>query len=102
MHAVIGRGAVVNCSATVSHHSHVGEFSWVGPNATLAGFCRLEGQNYMSTGSILGANVHVAQNWIIAANSTVLSSHPLVPDGNVILAGSPAQIKARRQLPADN
>ena len=92
----IGGGSVLNAGVVVAHDSQVGECCFLGPAVVLAGNCQICDRCYLSSGSVFGSEVHLSHDWVVGANSTLLSSIVDKPAAGEILVGTPATKKNRR------
>lgn len=91
----IGGGSVLNAGVVVAHDSQVGECCFLGPAVVLAGNCQICDRCYLSSGSVFGSDVHLSHDWIVGANSTLLSSIVDKPAEGDMLVGTPATKKRR-------
>jgi sugar O-acyltransferase (sialic acid O-acetyltransferase NeuD family) len=83
----IGRGVILNTSATADHDCVIGDFAHVSVGAHLAGGCRIGARSLVGIGAVLGRPVTVGERAIVGAGSAVLHD---VPDAGVV-AGVPAR-----------
>lgn len=85
----IGRHCIVNTSASVDHDCTLGDFSFIGPNATLCGGVEIGDDSFIGAGSVILPYIKIGKNCMIGAGSVVTKD---IPD-NSTAYGNPAKIK---------
>ena len=83
----LGRGVILNTSATVDHDCTVDDYAHVAVGAHLTGGCRLGARSFVGCGAVLGRPVAIGERAIVGAGAAVIHD---VDDG-VVVAGVPAR-----------
>ena len=84
----IALGAICNTSCTIEHNCEIGEFSHIGPSATLCGNVRIGNETFIGAAAVIKEGVSIGNNVTIGAGSVVLKN---IPD-NVTVVGNPAHV----------
>lgn len=83
----IGRGAIVNTSASVDHDCDVEDFAHLSAGVHLSGGCHIGARSFIGIGASLGGAVRIGARAIIGAGAAVVSDIP----AGVVAAGVPAR-----------
>lgn len=83
----IGRGVILNTSATVDHDCVVDEFAHLSVGVHTGGGCRVGRSSFVGIGAVLANGVRLGSHVTIGASAAVLED---IPD-NVVAAGIPAR-----------
>ena len=70
----IGRGCIINTSASVDHDNVIEDFVHVSPGVRLAGTVKVGYKTWIGMGSLITNNVSVISNSIVGAGSIVLKN----------------------------
>ncbi|MCA0991377.1 acetyltransferase [Pseudalkalibacillus hwajinpoensis] len=70
----IGRGCIINTSASVDHDNVIEEYVHVSPGVRLAGTVKVGYKTWLGMGSLITNNVNVVSNSIVGAGSIVLKN----------------------------
>jgi sugar O-acyltransferase (sialic acid O-acetyltransferase NeuD family) len=89
---VIGRGTIINTSATVDHDCSLADFVHVSPGASIAGNVVVGVGSWVGIGAVLRQGVAVGDGVTIGAGAAVVSD---VPSGSCVV-GVPAMPIIRR------
>lgn len=83
----IGACCLINRSASLGHHTVIGDFVSIGPGAVLASNIKVGEGSLIGAGATILPNVEIGAGAVIAAGSVVRKT---VGDG-VLMSGNPAQ-----------
>lgn len=84
---ILGRSVIVNTGSVVEHECNLGDFVFIGPNATLCGKVSVGVNTFIGAAATVLPNVLIGSNAIIGAGSVVTRN---VPD-NTTVVGAPAR-----------
>jgi sugar O-acyltransferase (sialic acid O-acetyltransferase NeuD family) len=82
-----GQGVLINRSASIGHHTVLGDYVSIGPGAVLSGNVRVGANSMIGAGAIIQSGIRIGENVLISAGS-VVRKH--VEDG-ALVAGNPAK-----------
>ena len=85
----IGKHCIINTAASVDHDCILGDFSFIGPNATLCGGVELGEGTFIGAGAVILPYIKIGKNCMIGAGSVVTKN---LPDG-ITAYGNPVKIK---------
>jgi len=68
----IGRGCIINTSASIDHDNVIGNFTHISPGVHLAGTVKLGHSTWLGIGSIVRNNVNIISGSIIGAGAVVI------------------------------
>lgn len=84
----VGFGVIIKRSASVGHHTKLGDFVNINPGAVLSGFVEVGEGTVIATGASVIHNVKIGKHSVIGAGSVVTKD---IPDG-VIAYGNPCKV----------
>ena len=85
----IGKHCIVNTAASIDHDCILGDFTFIGPNATLCGGVRVGEGTFIGAGATILPYIRIGKNCTIGAGAVVTKN---IEDG-VTAYGNPAKIK---------
>jgi sugar O-acyltransferase (sialic acid O-acetyltransferase NeuD family) len=85
----IGKHCIINTAASVDHDCVLGDFTFIGPNATLCGGVEIGEGTFIGAGAVVLPYIKIGKNCIIGAGSVVTKN---LPNG-ITAYGNPAKIK---------
>ena len=85
----IGNHCIVNTAASIDHDCILGDFTFIGPNATLCGGVRVGEGTFIGAGATILPYIRIGKNCTIGAGAVVTKD---IEDG-VTAYGNPAKIK---------
>jgi sugar O-acyltransferase (sialic acid O-acetyltransferase NeuD family) len=85
----IGKHCIINTAASVDHDCILGDFSFIGPNATLCGGVEIGEGTFIGAGAVVLPYIKIGKNCMIGAGSVVTKN---LPDGITAYA-NPVKIK---------
>ena len=85
----IGKHCIINTAASVDHDCILGDFTFIGPNATLCGGVEIGEGTFIGAGAVVLPYIKIGKNCIIGAGSVVTKN---LPNG-ITAYGNPAKIK---------
>jgi len=85
----IGRHCIINTSSSIDHDCILGDFSFIGPNATLCGGVEIGEGTFIGAGATILPYIKIGKNCMIGAGSVVTKNMP----DNIMAYGNPAKIK---------
>ena len=85
----IGKHCIINTAASVDHDCVLGDFSFIGPNATLCGGVEIGEGTFIGAGAVVLPYIKIGKNCMIGAGSVVTKN---LPDG-ITAYGNPVKIK---------
>jgi sugar O-acyltransferase (sialic acid O-acetyltransferase NeuD family) len=68
----IGKGVIINTSASIDHHSSIGEFSHVCPGSVFAGNVDLGARCFVGTGTAISNQINICDEVTLGAGSVVV------------------------------
>ncbi|MAD96970.1 MAG: hypothetical protein CMB99_06545 [Flavobacteriaceae bacterium] len=83
----IGDGVVCNTNSTIEHEVIIDDFSFIGPNATLLGACRIGKNCFIGANAIILQGIEIGDNCVIGAGTVVLKD---LPDNSKVV-GNPSR-----------
>jgi len=86
--SIIGKGVIINNSATIDHDSYVGDYVHVCPHASLSGSVQIGNKSTIGTGARVIQNKKVGFNCFIGAGAVVTTD---IPDAKKAV-GIPAKV----------
>lgn len=92
--ATIGRHAILNVKASVSHDCVVGDFANINPGATVCGTVKIGEGAYIGAGAVVKEKISVGAWTVVGAGAVVVQDLP----ANVTAAGVPARIIKQHEL----
>jgi sugar O-acyltransferase (sialic acid O-acetyltransferase NeuD family) len=84
--AVVGRHVLINVSASVGHHSTIGDFAQVCPGVRVNGHCQVGRMAFLGSNAVIHPGKRVGENATVAAGSFVVRD--VAP--NTLVVGVPA------------
>lgn len=84
----IGKGCIINTSATIDHDNIIGNFVHISPGSHLAGTVQVGPQTWLGIGSIVSNNVNITCGCIIGAGAVVIR--------DIIVSGKYVGIPAKK------
>ena len=85
--SVVGRGVIINTSATVDHDCVIADFVHISVGVHFGGACHVGERSFIGIGAVVGNNIRLGADVTIGASSTVIAD---VDDGTFV-AGIPAR-----------
>ena len=85
----IGKHCIINTAASIDHDCILGDFSFIGPNATLCGGVEIGEGTFIGAGAVVLPYIKIGKNCMIGAGSVVTKN---LPDG-ITAYGNPVKIK---------
>tara|TARA_B100001057_G_C22854427_1_gene952195 strand:- start:2324 stop:2905 length:582 start_codon:yes stop_codon:yes gene_type:complete len=85
----IGKHCIINTAASIDHDCVLGDFSFIGPNATLCGGVEIGEGTFIGAGAVILPYIKIGKNCMIGAGSVVTKN---LPDG-ITAYGNPIKIK---------
>ena len=85
----IGKHCIINTASSIDHDCVLGDFSFIGPNATLCGGVKIGEGTFIGAGAIVLPYIKIGKNCMIGAGSVVTKN---LPDG-ITAYGNPVKIK---------
>ncbi len=85
----IGKHCIINTASSVDHDCVLGDFSFIGPNATLCGGVEIGEGTFIGAGAVILPYIKIGKNCMIGAGSVVTKN---LPDG-ITAYGNPIKIK---------
>ena len=85
----IGKHCIINTAASVDHDCILGDFSFIGPNATLCGGVEIGEGTFIGAGAVILPYIKIGKNCMIGAGSVITKD---LPDG-ITAYGNPIKIK---------
>ena len=85
----IGKHCIINTAASVDHDCVLGDFSFIGPNATLCGGVEIGEGTFIGAGAVILPYIKIGKNCMIGAGSVITKD---LPDG-ITAYGNPIKIK---------
>ena len=85
----IGKHCIINTAASIDHDCVLGDFSFIGPNATLCGGVEIGEGTFIGAGAVVLPYIKIGKNCMIGAGSVVTKN---LPDG-ITAYGNPVKIK---------
>jgi sugar O-acyltransferase (sialic acid O-acetyltransferase NeuD family) len=85
----IGKHCIINTAASIDHDCILGDFSFIGPNATLCGGVEIGEGTFIGAGAVILPYIKIGKNCMIGAGSIVTKN---LPDG-ITAYGNPVKIK---------
>jgi sugar O-acyltransferase (sialic acid O-acetyltransferase NeuD family) len=76
----IGKGVIVNISASIDHECILGDFVHIAPSAVLCGNVKVGNNSFIGANSVIKPNISIGNNVIIAAGMVV---HHNIPDNTL-------------------
>lgn len=70
----IGKGCIINTSATVDHDNFIEDYVHISPGVNLAGTVRVGKSTWIGIGSIVSNNLYIRNECIIGAGSLVIKN----------------------------
>jgi len=92
----IGQFCILNTNSSLDHDSVMKDFSSIAPCVTTGGNCEIGAYSAVSIGAVLIHGIHIGENTIIGAGSTVLKNF----DSFKVAYGTPARA-VRDRKPGD-
>jgi sugar O-acyltransferase (sialic acid O-acetyltransferase NeuD family) len=86
--AAVGRGAILNTSATIDHDCDVREFAHISVGVHLTGGCVIGARAFIGIGAVVGRPVTIGDETVVGAGATVVSDLP----ARVVAVGTPARV----------
>lgn len=87
----VGKGTMIYYNSVITHDVIIGEFCEISPSVNILGRAKIGDNTQIGTGSVIFPDVEIGNNVVIAAGSIVRDNVP----ANVMVAGSPAEIKKK-------
>jgi sugar O-acyltransferase (sialic acid O-acetyltransferase NeuD family) len=72
----LGKGVIVNISASIDHECILGDFVHIAPSAVLCGNVKVGNNSFIGANSVIKANISIGANVVIAAGSVVNNNIP--------------------------
>lgn len=69
----IGKGCIVNTSATIDHDNVIEEYVHISPGARLAGTVRVGNGSWIGIGSVVSNNLNITSNCTVGAGAVVVN-----------------------------
>ena len=85
----IGKHCIINTAASIDHDCILGDFSFIGPNATLCGGVEIGEGTFIGAGAVILPYIKIGKNCMIGAGSVVTKN---LPD-EITAYGNPVKIK---------
>lgn len=70
----IGKGCIINTSATIDHDNIIGDYVHVSPGVHLAGTVKVRQRSWIGIGSVVSNNINITSGCTIGAGSVVVKS----------------------------
>jgi sugar O-acyltransferase (sialic acid O-acetyltransferase NeuD family) len=86
-----GRHICVRGGSYISHDVRLGEFAYIGPNATILGRCSVGEGSHIGANAVCREETTIGRHAVVGTGAVVVAN---VPD-RVVLAGNPARIISR-------
>jgi len=86
----IGKGCIVNTSATIDHDNLIEDFVHISPGSHLAGNVTVKKGTWLGIGSLISNNINITCNSIVGAGATVVK--------DITESGTYVGVPARRVL----
>jgi sugar O-acyltransferase (sialic acid O-acetyltransferase NeuD family) len=83
-----GRHICVRGGSYISHDVRLGEFAFIGPNATIMGRCSVGEGAHISANAVCWEEITIGRHAVVGIGAVVVAN---VPD-RVVLAGNPARV----------
>ncbi|WP_342539706.1 acetyltransferase [Sporosarcina sp. FSL K6-1540] len=84
----IGKGCIINTSATIDHDNNIEGYVHVSPGAHLAGTVKVGQGSWLGIGSLISNNVNITSRCIVGAGAVVI--------GDIVEPGTYLGVPARR------
>ncbi|QHA93683.1 acetyltransferase [Bacillus sp. N1-1] len=68
----IGRGCIINTSASVDHDNVIEDFVHISPGVRLAGSVKIESNTWLGIGSVVSNNINITSSTQVGAGSVVI------------------------------
>mgnify|MGYP003643344906 CR=1 FL=1 len=85
----IGKHCIINTAASIDHDCVLGDFTFIGPNATLCGGVEIGEGTFIGAGTVILPYIKIGKDCMIGAGSVVTKDMP----DNITAYGNPAKIK---------
>jgi sugar O-acyltransferase (sialic acid O-acetyltransferase NeuD family) len=73
-HVHIGKGVIVNTSASIDHHSSIGSFTHICPGVVLAGDVKVGEGCFVGTGAVISNQITITNEVTLGAGAVVVKS----------------------------
>lgn len=79
--ASVGKGSIINSSASLGHDSKLGEFSHLGPGAVTGGHVSIGNHTMIGIGAMIRDHIRIGNNCVIGMGAVVLKDVPDYTEG---------------------